>query len=97
MMDRWCWRRVALLFFGALLVCGGLQIAGIAQDMPTDMSVTEISVTPVSGAIQGDTIHIVTTLGFVGPAPSAGVSVEITWRRIDQQAPCGVIVETTSE
>ena len=96
-MDRWCWRRVALLFFGALLVCGGLQIAGIAQDMPTDMSVTEISVTPVSGAIQGDTIHIVTTLGFVGPAPSAGVSVEITWRRIDQQAPCGVIVETTSE
>jgi len=96
-MDRWCWRRAILLSCCVSFFCAILPLPGVAQGAPSDMSVTEINVTPQSGAIQGDTLHIAAALGFVGDVPDAAISVEITWRRIDKQVPCGVIIETISD
>ena len=96
-MDRCRWSRVLLLLCCAFLACVGPAVLAVGQDTPSDLSVTELSVTPASGVIQGDTVHVVATVDFAGAPPSAGIPVEITWRRTDKQVPCGVIVETFSD
>lgn len=82
-------RRLPSFILLIVLSLSALAPSG-AQRLQTDLVLQELSLSPPSPVNQGVVVHIAATVGNVGGAAAGEFTVELSWRRVDQEEVCGL-------
>ncbi len=90
------WSRRLLLSCG-LFMAATVSVLCVAQESLPDLSIREIALDPAAIVIKGDIVRVTATVLHVGEPTAVATRIELSWRRLDKQEPCGLTVETVTE
>ncbi|MFC2079056.1 CARDB domain-containing protein [Candidatus Bipolaricaulota bacterium] len=94
-MVRTRWRRTLLAVLGLLLM-GPAALVPTAQDALPDLQISDLVIGPSASVVRGSLIRVEALLSQTGTPLNGNIRVEISWRRLDKQEPCGTTWETVA-
>ncbi|MFC2082823.1 CARDB domain-containing protein [Candidatus Bipolaricaulota bacterium] len=95
MMVRTRWRRTLLVCLGLFLL-GHAAMVSVADDALPDLQISELVIGPSASVVRGSLIRVEALLSQTGTPLNGNIRVEISWRRLDKQEPCGTTWETVA-
>ena len=84
----------------SLLACLGLFLMGhvalAADDALPDLRLSDLTLVPSASIVRGSLLHVGSLLTLDGAPLNGNIRVEISWRRLDKQEPCGTTWDTVA-
>ncbi|MCK5828404.1 hypothetical protein KAH43_07775, partial [Candidatus Bipolaricaulota bacterium] len=87
------WRRTLLVCLGLFLMGHGALVSA-ADDALPDLRISDLVLGPSSSVVRGSLVRAEALLSLTGASLTGNIRVEISWRRLDKQEPCGTTWET---
>ncbi len=94
-MVRIRWQRTPRFIWGFLLM-GLISISAMAQEDVSDLAISDLAIGPSSSVVRGSLVRVEALLTLSGAPLTGNIRVEIAWRRLDKQEPCGTTWETVA-
>lgn len=94
-MVRSRWSQAVLLGCG-LLVAAAVAVPSVSQEPLPDLSIREVTLEPSASVTKGDVVRVTATVLLEGGPLPVNARLELSWRRLDKQEPCGITVEAVA-
>jgi len=94
-MVRTRWQRTLLVCLGLFLM-GHVALVSAADDALPDLQLSDLILGPSASIVRGSLVRAEALLSLSGATLSGNIRVEISWRRLDKQEPCGTTWETVA-
>ena len=89
------WQRTLLVCLGLFLL-GYVALVSAADDALPDLRLSDLVLGPSASIVRGSLVRAEALLSLTGASLTGNIRVEISWRRLDQQEPCGTTWETVA-
>ena len=89
------WQRTLLVCLGLFLM-GHAALVSAADDVLPDLQISNLTLGPSASVVRGSLIRVEAQLSLSGSPLIGNIRVEISWRRLDKEEPCGTTWETVA-
>lgn len=89
------WQRTLVLCLGLFLV-GHATLVSADDIVLPDLRLSDLVLGPSASIVRGSLIRVEALLSLSGAPLDGNIRVEISWRRLDKQEPCGTTWETVA-
>jgi subtilase family serine protease len=89
------WRRTLLVCLGLFLI-GHVALVSAADDALPDLRLSDLVLGPSASIVRGSLVRVAALLSLDDAPLTGNIRVEISWRRLDKQEPCGTTWETVA-
>lgn len=89
------WQRTLVLCLGLFLMGQALPVSATDDVLP-DLRLSDLVLGPSASVVRGSLIRVEALLSLDGSPLIGNIRVEISWRRLDKQEPCGTTWETVA-
>lgn len=89
------WQRTLLVCLGLFLM-GHVALVSAADDALPDLRLSDLVLGPSASIVRGSLVRVEAFLSLDDAPLTGNIRVEISWRRLDKQEPCGTTWETVA-